>query len=226
MSDATNWSNDPSNKISFIKKILGNLAEIVRTSQYRLFEKIITPNNTDQVLDVGTSPNEDIKGTNLFEQLYPHKTNLTISSVEDCEHLIYKYGVKNFVLLKPDQRLPFKDNHFDVVVSWATLEHVGDYKQQAFFLNELNRVGKKIFVTTPYKYCFYEPHTQMFFVHWLPNSIYRILLSFIGNSFWSDVSKWNALGQRDIKNMLPQNCAYTIFNTLGIIPSHIIIFKK
>jgi hypothetical protein len=225
MTDATNWSNDPSNKVGHAKMILGNLAQIVRTNQYRLFSKIISPTHSDSVLDVGTSPNEDIKGTNQFENLYPYKDKLTISSVEDCKHLVKKYKVKEFILLEAGKKLPFRDNQFDVVTSWATLEHVGGPKQQQFFLKELARVGKKIYVTTPYKYCIYEPHTQMFFLHWLPNTIYRIFLKLSGNSFWASEDKWNALGQDDIKKMLPPKCSYRLYNMFGIIPSHLIVYK-
>ena len=41
--------------------------------------------------------------------------------------------------------LPFKDNEFDAVVSFETIEHLPQDKQ-AFFINELDRISKKAFI--------------------------------------------------------------------------------
>jgi len=74
--------------------------------------------------------------------------------------------------LAPAESIPFKDNEFDWVFSNAVIEHVGDNNAQVYFVNEMIRVGKNVFFTTPYKYFPIESHTDVFFLHWNNNLFY------------------------------------------------------
>lgn len=224
-SSAHKWSTHTENKLSPIKFALSNLSYIVRSDQFKIFKKTTLPQENSTVLDVGTTPNETLRDSNLFEQIYPHKKNITAASVEDCGTLVKKYGLKKFVLLQPGKKLPFPDKSFDIATAWATLEHVGNYTEQKKFVEELCRVGKKVFITTPYKFCIYEPHTNMFFLHWLPNSWYRKILQILGKNFWSSVENWNTLGITDIQKMLPKGYRVYLYKSWGFLPSHLIIFK-
>ena len=223
---ASRWSSELSNKITIGKKMMANLSYTVRADQYHLFLKLLQPGPKTTIFDVGTTPNQTLKDSNFFEQVYPYPKQLVIGSVEDCRFLVKQYGLKHFVHLQPGKKLPYKKNAFDIVVSWATLEHVGDYHDQAFFLSELNRVGKQVFVTTPYKYCIYEPHTELFFIHWLPNRWLRSILASIGKSFWANVENWNTLSKRDVEKMMPKGFEVKIYSSLPFFPTHLIIFKK
>jgi ubiquinone/menaquinone biosynthesis C-methylase UbiE len=173
---------------------------------------------------LGLSPREDLIDTNFFEKFYPYPNQITGASVEDCRNLKLRYPGIKLITVKPDQKLPFANSQFDLAVSWATLEHVGSYQQQQDFLNELLRVGKRIFVTTPYRSCFYEPHTGTFFLHWLPLSWFRKWLKRHKKLFWSEEKNWNPLNIQDIKNMkLNRAVQVQIYHTLGFIPSHLLI---
>jgi len=67
---------------------------------------------------------------------------------------------------------PFRDNEFEWVFSNAAIEHVGTYDDQLQFLNEMMRVGKNVFFTTPNRWFPIESHTNAFFLHWLPSEIF------------------------------------------------------
>ena len=113
------------------------------------------------------------------------------------------------------------------MVSWATLEHVGSYKQQEDFINELLRVGKEVFITTPYRGTFYEPHSGFFFLHWLPLNLFRKICSFTGKQFWADEGNLNPLYVRDILKMkLDSKINIKVYKMFKIIPSHLIIYKQ
>lgn len=218
------WEVDSKNTITWSKKLLGGLAENVRNEQYNIFFKIIKPKIDDKVLDVGVSSEEDIRGTNLFEKKYPYSKNVTAATIENKVRLQKIYPQIRVVKIKPNKKLIFKDNAYDVVVSWATLEHVGDLKDQEYFINELLRVGKKVFITTPYRGCIYEPHSGLFFVHWLPLKIFRLFCKHINKKFWSIEQNLNPLYISNIKKMkLIKKPKFVLYKMFGIIPSHILI---
>ena len=53
----------------------------------------------------------------------------------------------------------------------GVIEHVGNDEAQLLFINEMLRVAKNVFFTTPNKYFPIEAHTNIFFLHW-NNSIF------------------------------------------------------
>jgi ubiquinone/menaquinone biosynthesis C-methylase UbiE len=63
-------------------------------------------------------------------------------------------------------RFPFRDKEFDWIFSNAVIEHVGDESAQLEFVNEMLRVAKNVYFTTPYKYFPLESHTNLVFLHW------------------------------------------------------------
>ena len=219
------WLTEARGTITSTKIWLANLSIKVRSSQYRIFDKIFNPSASATVVDVGVTSDELLKDSNLFERLYPFPTKLTAVTIEDPKrfHKLYP-AIKKVVKVVPHSQLPFKSRQFDIVVSWATLEHVGSYRQQEFFLNELLRVGKNIFVTTPYRYCIYEPHTGFFFLHWLPLSWFRGICRLTGRQFWTSVTNLNPLAVRDIRRMRLIRPVYVkIYKMFGWLPTHLII---
>ena len=224
MAKVNSWILYSKKTVTQTKMVLGGLARYVRTKQYNEFEKFAQPSENSNVLDVGVSDSEKIEGTNLFERLYPYPESLTIASIEDDKKIKKLYPNAKVIKIFPNQKLPFKNGEFDIAVSWATLEHVGGYKKQAMFINELLRVGKKVFITTPYRACPYEPHTGFFLLHWLPLNLFRWFCIVFNNKFWVDEANLNPLYVKDVLKMrLEKKVKVRIFKMFGIIPSHLII---
>ena len=188
---------------------------------------MIKPKTNDLILDVGASSLEGYQDSNMFEKLYSYPQNLTAATIEDNKVLKKLYPKIHTVQIKPGKKLPFKKNQFDIVTSWATIEHVGDEESQRFFLSELSRVGKKVFLTTPYKYCIYEPHSGIFFLHWLPDKWFRYILSFLGKSFWVREDNLHPVGLTDVHKIFPDiDFQVKVYRTFGLLPSHLIIFRN
>lgn len=220
------WEKESLETITITKHVLSNLSVKVRTDQFNFFEKVFKINSNARVLDVGVTSDETLKDSNMFEKLYRYPEKLTVATIENPKKFNKIYPKIEAIKIVPHDRLPFKDNYFDIVVSWATLEHVGDLKDQEFFLNEIMRVGKKVFLTTPYRGCIYEPHSGFFFVHWLPLSVYRYLCRVTNKKFWSFVKNLNPLYVRDIFKMkLIKRPRVVIYKMFNILPSHLIIYK-
>lgn len=66
------------------------------------------------------------------------------------------------------RKMRFPDKSFDVVYSNSVIEHVGSYEDQKQFAAEVSRVGRRIFLQTPNRWFFVEPHFLAPFVHYLP----------------------------------------------------------
>ena len=127
------------------------------------------------ILDAGVSgqtQKEMPPSGNIFLRTFRYDSKYyTGLGVEDLSSLEQLYPGKKFVQY-PGGEFPFKDNEFDWVFSNAVIEHVGDNNAQVYFVNEMIRVGKNVFFTTPYKYFPIESHTDVFFLHWNNNLFY------------------------------------------------------
>lgn len=218
------WISQMNKTITSTKHALSQLSIHVRTDQFKLFESIFKPSRKTKILDVGVSSDETLPDTNMFEKLYPYPSQLTAATIEDIKTIHHLYPKIHVKRITPKKKLPFRDKEFDIVVSWATIEHVGNYTEQSNFLAELTRVGKHIFVTTPYRGCIYEPHTGLFFFHWLPLSIFRFVLKKMGKDIWATDQVLNPLWKRDIQNMKTNaRINIHVYKMYNFLPSHLIV---
>ena len=82
----------------------------------------------------------------------------------------------NRVIEYDGQTLPFEDTSFDAITSNQVFEHVPDLD---LALKEISRVIKpegSLYFTFPYQGMWREPHSNVFFVHWMkPHSRARLI---------------------------------------------------
>lgn len=75
--------------------------------------------------------------------------------------------------------LPFGDAEFALVHSNSVIEHVGTWERQLAFAREARRAGRKLWIQTPAREFFIEPHLLAPFIHWLPIRIQRHLIRWV-----------------------------------------------
>jgi hypothetical protein len=80
--------------------------------------------------------------------------------------------------------LPFANDSFDLVFSNSVIEHLTTYENQGRFAAEIRRVGKQLFVQTPNRWFFIEPHFLTIFVHFLPRPIAKRVIRFASLRAW------------------------------------------
>ena len=91
------------------------------------------------------------------------------------------------------------DNSYDIVMSNATLEHVGSYQNQCKFVKELYRISRKrCIISTPNRYFPIDSHTMLPFIHWLPKKIHRKILKLLNQSFLAKEENLNLISTKDI----------------------------
>ncbi len=161
--------------------------EVMRRSRTKKLDHFyLLCDSCSNVLDVGVSNNEHNDQVNLFLnqfRLSPNQyTGLAIQPMAD----IAKKNLGKRFVEYPGGEFPFKDKEFDWVFSNAVIEHVGSEEDQLQFINEMMRVGKNVFFTTPNKYFPVESHTNTIFRHWFNEGFYEWCKK--NNPFWSEMN--------------------------------------
>jgi methyltransferase family protein len=165
----------------------GSVAErLLISARSRIFQDFkarIRPSDSDQVLDVGVS---DVvsDGANVLERSYPHQNNITACGLGAGVQFKKAFPLVRYIQIEPNVRLPFDDNSFDIATSNAVLEHVGSLENQSFFVYELCRVARRVFISVPNRYFPIEHHTALPIAHYQDN-IFQIACWITGKSEWA-----------------------------------------
>lgn len=168
--------------MSLFRKLSDNsnpnsLASHLRRRRFKLFLDMLSSIERPlKILDVG--------GTmGFWEQmdfLDEEGIEITVlnSAPSELEYQPPASGGTRFLSCTADARdlSQFEDNSFDVVFSNSVLEHVGDFHDQKRMIEEVSRVGRRIFVQTPNYYFPIEPHFHVFGFQFLPISLRTSLL--------------------------------------------------
>ena len=121
----------------------------------------------DEILDIGTRPILD-NHENFFLNHYKFPDKITCFSDQNLDKL--KTNFPNLKTIQGDGRnTSLPDRSYDIVMSNATLEHVGSYQNQSKFIKELYRISRKrCIISTPNRYFPIDSHTMIPLIHWLP----------------------------------------------------------
>lgn len=133
-----------------------------RQRKIRFLQRTIHQHGIKSVLLVGVIASDAVAFDNAVERsvigLAPH----VVASGLDPEGL----SVWPEYVQADGRDLPFDDQEFDLVLSNAVVEHVGDEADQRRFLEEHHRVGRHWIATTPNRAFPVEAHTYTLFRHW------------------------------------------------------------
>jgi hypothetical protein len=130
------------------------------------FVETFQPTAETTVLDVGGTP----YNWERIDARFP----ITLLNTEplEADGLDARYTV----IQGSGMRLSFPDRSFDIAFSNSVIEHVGSLDAQRAFAMELRRVGRQVWVQTPARSFFFEPHLLAPFIHLLPLAWQRRLV--------------------------------------------------
>ncbi len=155
-----------------------------RNKKFRKIKYLLTSNNIKykKILSVGV-------GSGKIETAFAKDGCMVygVDVVDKCKTKKF-----NFRLIK-DEKLPYPDNYFDLVISNHVIEHVNN---QELHLNEIYRVLKNkghLYLATPNKFAIMEPHYKVPFLSWFPKNIASKLVIALGKNNFYDIlplTKW------------------------------------
>ena len=188
------------------QRLAARLSRKAREGMYRILIERMRPSPDDTVLDVGVSVdgNGPRQESNMLEQLYPFRRNITMLGIHEGKFLEERYPGAVYVRSVPGQPFPFADRQFNVCHCNAVIEHVGREEDRRFLLNEILRVGKRVFLTTPNRWYPVELHKMIPFLHWLPQEWYRALLRAMGDEVYGSKENLNLLSRRELDRLFRQ----------------------
>ena len=185
-------------------------------------------NNFKDILDIGTTADTSESSNLIIKSLKDFETYKSISDQEIKSSFFSKTLQKSITDEFSNDEVETYSS--DVVISNATLEHVGSYQEQLKMLKNIIKLSKKLFiVVTPNRMHPIEFHSKIPFIHWLPKKLHRKILSIFGLKYLSKEENLNLLKTSNLINLMKNfnNIEYDIkYVKFLLFKSNIILIGK
>ena len=186
------------NHYTFIDKIVIKK----RQEMCDIINEVLSDSTIQDALDIGSTNDLDNKSSNyLIKNLKNIKIYKSISDQEISDNFFSKFLKKSITqIFSYDEIQSMKS---DLVISNATIEHVGSFELQKKMIENILLLTKKYFViTTPNRYHPLDFHTKLPILHWFPKKIHRKLLKLLRLEFFSKEDNLNLLSKKDLIKLL------------------------
>ncbi|MCX6709105.1 MAG: class I SAM-dependent methyltransferase [Candidatus Woesearchaeota archaeon] len=159
--------------------------EIAKTQHDKITKKIIEhckQNKFEKILDIGCGFGDLVFSLAKYgKQVYGIDVNEEFIKICDLKKDFLKQKNIEFINA-PAEKIPFKNNNFDLVVSKTVLEHVEDVEKS---ISEMVRVTRKnglIYIECPNYIWIKEGHFNVFMLPLMPKWLFRIWLRLLGKN--------------------------------------------
>jgi hypothetical protein len=203
------------------------LAVAARDRIYADFLAHCRPRPTDRILDVGVS---DVinDAANVLERSYPHPECIIAAGLGEAREFKAAFPKVRYVQIEPNKALPFADGSFEIATSNAVLEHVGSRANQSFFVGELLRVAKLVFISVPNRFFPIEHHTAIPVLHFWTGS-FAIACRLLGKDEWTREDNLILMSRGRLQDLLPASAKGCVKYTglpLGVFSSNLFLLAS
>ncbi len=179
------------------------IALLARERVYADFIAALAPGPQTRIVDIGVS--DVITGAdNILERRYPYPANITACGLGQGDAFEAAYPLTTYQRIEAGKPLPFPDQSFDIATSNAVLEHVGSSSAQIFFVRELLRVGRKVFISIPNRYFPVEHHTGIPLLHYSSLG-FRLACGLLDKRHWLEPSNLILMSKSDLERNQPSD---------------------
>jgi hypothetical protein len=212
-------------QVAQAQSLAERLAIRARDRIYEDFLRLCRPDGQDSILDVGAS---DVMNdaANVLERRYSRPERLTAVGLGEGSAFRATFPAVRYVQVVANERLPFDDAAFDIVTSNAVLEHVGSRQNQAHFVAELMRVGRRGFITVPHRFFPVEHHTAIPFLHW-SDRIFPAACRMLGKQEWARAENLILMSRSRLRGACPAGADVRIGHTgllLGAFSANLYLY--
>ena len=180
------------------------------------------------ILDIGTTKDNSQSSNLIIKNLNNFQKYKSISDQKIKSNFFSKSLQKSITQEFSSNEI--EEFSSDVVISNATIEHVGSYLEQLKMIENIIKLTKKIFIiVTPNRMHPIEFHSKIPFLHWLPKKLHREVLSIFGLKYLSREENLNLLKSSDLINMMKnfENVKYDIrYLRFLLFKSNLILIGK
>jgi len=176
-----------------IKKKRIEISDIIK---HEIKKKKIKINS---VLDIGSSSDKESIFSNIILKNLNFTSNIKSITNRKIQSKLFKKILKKSITKKFSKKI-IKNFISDLVLSSATIEHVGSINNQKKMIENIAFLTNKIFIiTTPYRFFPLEIHTKIPLLHFLPKKIFRKILNLLNYNFFSKEKNLNLLSINELK---------------------------
>tara|TARA_B100000941_G_C28500490_1_gene553851 strand:- start:980 stop:1645 length:666 start_codon:yes stop_codon:yes gene_type:complete len=189
------------------------MKKIYVTNHYNFVDQIVTNKRQEMcnlineklngeyfldALDIGSTNDTENKSSNyLIKNIKKVKFYKSISNQKITSSFFSQKLKKSIIDNFTKQEIKLMKS--DLVVSNATIEHVGNFQNQKKMIkNILLLTRKKFILTTPNRYHPIDFHTKLPFIHWFPKEIHRNILKILKLDFFSKEENLNLLCKSEL----------------------------
>ena len=189
-----------------------------------MFRARMQPGKDTQILDVGGYP--------WCWQDSQIPSPVTILNLQVLPGLESRWKDRYTLVTGDGTRMSYPDGQFDIVFSNSVIEHLETYQQQEKFAREVRRVGRDLWIQTPARSFFLEPHLLTPFVHWLPKqteislarnfTVWGWITRPSREAAFQYVNELRLLSEQEMRNLFP-DCEILKEKFLGLTKSYIAV---
>ena len=211
---------------------IDNIIEKKRIEMLNILNKAINKEDVKSFLDIGTTEENKLKSSNFFVKKLDHiKIKKSISDQRIESFRFSEFKKKSITSdFSTEEINIFKS---DLVISSATIEHVGNFNNQIKMIKNIICLTKKYFlITTPNRFFPIDFHTKLPFLHMLPKKIHRMILTLLNLKEYAKEENLNLLGHNDLNKLInaQKNVDFEIkifkIKLLGLTSNLLILGKK
>ena len=186
------------NHFKFIDRIVLNKRKEMANIINRQLDNI----ELTDALDIGSTDDNNFESSNfLIKNINNIKHYKSLSNQVITDKFFSSSLIKSITdNLSVEEVDKFKS---DLVISNATIEHVGSLEDQIKMISNIIRLSKKIFIiTTPNRFHPIDFHTKLPLIHWLPKWLHRKILIILRLNFFAKEDNLNLMSENDLRLIL------------------------
>jgi hypothetical protein len=188
---------------SRFQRVLKKLSHRSREKKFELLSSVFQARPEDSVLDVGASGEVFLRYTLEDVYAFPERIVAGGATLNEIINTRQLYPRPQYAVFD-GCALPFPDKSIDLVFSNAVIEHILGDERQAKFAQEIMRVGKSWFVTTPNFWYPFESHYHLPFIQFMPQPLERQYNRMLGSHIpKGQVQDLGLLGARGLRRLFP-----------------------
>ena len=179
---------------SFFEKILLNKRKEILSK----LKNFLNDKKINDVLDIGSTEDDTNESSNFIIKNLGNFKEVKSISDQSINSKFFSKSLKKSITSKFSKD-DIKEFQSDLVISNATIEHVGDFKNQIMMCKNIINLSRKYYIIiTPNRYHPLEFHTKIPLIHWLPKKTHRMFLQLFGLNFFANEKNLNLLSNYDL----------------------------